>query len=116
MFNFYRRSATGQSMPSWLMHPGKVLMCRNDKNSKYDPLMDEVDVLEANPQYTHLEVAKGHETTISFKRLAPAGISSNENTNIFNHIDHVEDVENISQVTEDAITTQNAENEGESAI
>lgn len=50
------------------------------------------------------------------KNLAPTGISSNENTNIFYPIDHAQDVEEVSQVTGDTITTQNIENEGESAI
>ena len=113
MFNFHRRCATGQSIPSWLRHPGKVLMRRNVRNSKYDPLMDKLDVLEANPQHAHMKLAEGWETTISFKRLGPAEI--NKNTNIFNNIDHAADVENVPQATEDATTTQNVEDEGESA-
>ena len=75
--------------------------------------MDEVDLLETNPQYAHVKLAEGRETTVLIKQLSPAGISSNENTNIFNHIDHVQDVENVPLVTNDVITTQKVENEWE---
>ena len=54
IFNFHRHSTTGKSMLSWLMHPGKVLMHRNARKSMYDPLVDEVDLLEGDSQYAHL--------------------------------------------------------------
>ena len=37
MFNYQRKSATGYSVPSWLSEPGKVLLKRFVKNSKYEP-------------------------------------------------------------------------------
>ena len=42
LFNFQRRSSNGSSVPSWLMQPGTVLMKRNVRRSKYEPLVDEV--------------------------------------------------------------------------
>ena len=53
LFNFNRRSGTGTSLPSWLSEPGKVLLRRFVRQSKQEPLVDEVDLLEANPQYAH---------------------------------------------------------------
>ena len=43
------------------------------RTSKSDPLMDEVQLLQANPQYTHVHVryADGRETTVSVWHLAP---------------------------------------------
>ena len=103
-------------MTSRLMHPVKVLMHRNVRNSKYDPLEHKLDLLESNPQYAHVKLAEGRETTVSTKQLFPAGISSNKNRNIFNHNDRAQDVDNVPQVTEDTITTKNVNNEEESTI
>ena len=49
LFNYQRKSATGYSVPTWLSEPGKVLLKRFVKNSKYDPDVIEVEHLEANP-------------------------------------------------------------------
>ena len=49
LFNYQRRSTTGQSVPSWLTTPGPVLIKRHVRNSKYDPLVDEAELIEANP-------------------------------------------------------------------
>ena len=80
IFSFHRH--TGQSMPSLLIHPGNVLIHRNVRNSKNDPLVDKIDLPEADPQYAHAKQAEGRETTISIKQLASAGISSKK-TQIF---------------------------------
>ena len=40
---------------------------------KYDPLVDEVELLEANPQYAHVRLPDGRETTVSIRHLAPRG-------------------------------------------
>ena len=73
LFKFSRRSTTGQSLPTWLMTPGPVLMRRNVRQSKYEPLVDEVQLIEANTQYAHVRMKDGRETTVSTKQLAPAG-------------------------------------------
>jgi len=72
MFNFTRRSSSGQSMPSWLCEKGKVLLRRHVRHSKFEPLVDEVELLQANPNYAHVRYADGHETTVSTRHLAPA--------------------------------------------
>ena len=73
LFNFNRRSGTGTSLPSWLSEPGKVLLRRFVRQSKQEPLVDEVDLLEANPQYAHIKFPNGRETTVSVRDLAPVG-------------------------------------------
>lgn len=73
LFNYVRKSTTGSSLPSWLLEPGKILIERNVRFSKYDPYVDEGDLVEANPQYALVKFSDGRETTVSTKQLAPAG-------------------------------------------
>ena len=72
-FSYHRKSSTGCSLPSWLTSPGKVLLKRHVRQSKYEPLVEEVDLLEANPNYAHIRKADGKETTVSLRDLAPRG-------------------------------------------
>ena len=69
--NFQRRSATGHAIPMWLSKPGPVLLKRNVRHSKYEPLVDEVELVEANPQYAHIRYPNGRESTVSIRQLAP---------------------------------------------
>ena len=71
LFNYQRKSATGYSVPTWLSEPGKVLLKRFVKNSKYDPDLIEVELLEANPQYAYIKYPNGRESTVSLRHLAP---------------------------------------------
>ena len=72
-FKFERRSSTGGSVPTWLSTPGPVLLKRHVRASKSDPLVDEVQLLQANPQYAHVRHTDGRETTVSIRHLAPRG-------------------------------------------
>lgn len=76
LMNFARRSTAGSSIPSWLCNPGPVLLKRHVRHSKTEPLVDEVELLEANPQYAHIRYPDGRETTVSIRHLAPAGDTS----------------------------------------
>ena len=71
-------------MPSWLMNLGKVLIRRNVRHGEYDPIVDEIDLLEANPQYAFVKLPDGRETTVSTKQLAPAG---DVETNLINNVE-----------------------------
>ena len=51
-------------------------MRRNVHQSKHDPLVDEVEIIEANPQYAYVRYLDGRESTVSTKQLAPAGVSA----------------------------------------
>ena len=77
--NFSRHSSTGSSTPSWLAEPGPVYVKRHVRHSKFDPLVEKADVLQANPHYAHIRYPDGRETTVSTKHLAPYG-----------HVEHVE--------------------------
>ena len=75
-FGFPQRSLSGASVPTWLATPGPaVLLKRQVRSSKTDPLVDEVELLEANPNYAHVRYPDGRETTVSIKHLAPKGQS-----------------------------------------
>ena len=69
LFNFQRRSTGGQSIPSWLTTPGPVLLKRHVRNSTFEPLVDGVELIEANP-YAHVKLPNGKEGTVSLKHLA----------------------------------------------
>ena len=49
------------------------MLKRHVRHSKYDPLEDELELIEANPQYAHVRYLNGRETTVSIRHLAPAG-------------------------------------------
>lgn len=49
MFAFQRKSPNGVSLPTWLMTSEKVYLRRQDRASKYDPLVEEVELMEVNP-------------------------------------------------------------------
>jgi len=80
MFTHARRSTNGTTIPSWLANPGKVLMKSHVRTSKYSPLVEEVDLIEANPEYALIRRPDGRESTVSLKHLAPKGDDS-----IFGH-------------------------------
>ena len=71
MFAFERRSASGSSLPSWLLQPGDVLLKRFGNKSKYDPAVDVVELLEANQNFAHVRFHDGREDTVALRNLAP---------------------------------------------
>ena len=72
-FGFPRRSSAGASIPTWLATPGPVYFKRQVRTSKMDPLVDEMELLQANPHYAHVRYPDGRETTVATKHLAPKG-------------------------------------------
>ena len=72
-FGFPRRSSAGASIPTWLATPGPVYIKRQVRTSKMDPLVDEVELLQANPHYAHVRYPDGRETTVATEHLAPKG-------------------------------------------
>ncbi len=75
LFSYERRTKNGSALPTWLMEPGTVLLRRHVRN-KTDPLVDEVDLLEANPRYAYVRFQNGREDTVSIKDLAPVATPS----------------------------------------
>ena len=53
-------------MNHWLsLYPTHIL------NVEYESLVDEAELIEANPQYAHVRLRNGRETTVSLRDLAP---------------------------------------------
>ena len=65
----------GKAIPSWLLHSGPVLLRRFVRN-KGDPLCDEVELLEANPNFAHIKYPDGRESTVSTRDLPPCPINA----------------------------------------
>lgn len=88
MFNHPRRSPNGVSLPAWLMIPGPVLIKKSVRHSKFDPIVEEGQLLQSNPNYSHIRYSDGREGTISNRHLAPlpsddAELSSDDEPNVF---------------------------------
>ena len=71
-FNFPRKTAVGPSLPAWLQNPGPVYLRRHVRNRKTDPLVDPVELLQANPEFAYIRHQDGREDTVSLRDLAPA--------------------------------------------
>ncbi|KAA3674997.1 uncharacterized protein DEA37_0001169 [Paragonimus westermani] len=52
---------------------GPVLLKKQQRASKYDPLVEEVELLDCNPKYAHVRLPNEKEETVSVKHLAPRG-------------------------------------------
>ena len=50
--------------------------------SKSDPLCDQVELIDANPNYAHIRHPDGRETTVSLTDLAPCPQASGKNTDV----------------------------------
>ena len=71
LFNFARRTGQGTSLPTWLTNPGPVFMRRHVRTRKNDPLVDEVELIHANPSYAFIRHPDGRESSVSLRDLAP---------------------------------------------
>ena len=49
------------------------MLKRQVRHSKTEPLVDEVELLQANPNYAHVRYPDGQDTTVSTRHLAPVG-------------------------------------------
>ena len=68
---YSRRTASGPILPTWLLEKGKALLRRHVRPSKYDPLVDEVEIVDTNPCYARVCLPNGREKTVSLRDLAP---------------------------------------------
>ena len=64
LFKHKRRSSFGVSVPTWLSSPGRVYLRRHANPSKYDPVVEEVDLVHATPSYARVRFPTGRETTV----------------------------------------------------
>ncbi|GFV33825.1 hypothetical protein TNCV_1069321 [Trichonephila clavipes] len=81
MFSHPRRSHNGCSIPIWLTKPGPVLMKNQMRANKYEPIVQEVELIETNPDYAHVKLGDGRETTVSIRHLAPRGETTRSEDN-----------------------------------
>lgn len=72
MFKNSRRSHYGNSVPSWLSLIGQILLRNHNQLSKYSPLVEEVELVEANPGYANVRFIDGRVKTMSISDSAPA--------------------------------------------
>ena len=59
-----------------------MLLKRSVRSSKYDPFADEVEIIQANPDYAFVRFADGVESTVSLRRLAPLGDMKLDNDSV----------------------------------
>ena len=67
---YHRCSSSGISIPSWLTSSDHALLKRHVRQSKYDPVVDEVELVDVNPYYAHIKFSNGKESTVSLRDLA----------------------------------------------
>ena len=108
MFKYSRKSSSGNSIPSFLTNPCKVYLKNFVRTSKQDPLVQEVDLIQANPTYAYVRYPDGRESTVSIKHLArcPKTVSKEETSEDVNDVDMTNTNENntneeVSDVTND---------------
>ena len=107
LFAFQRRTTTGHTLPTWLMNKGTVLLRKHARTSKYDPICEEVELLEATPTYAKVKLDSGREQTVSLRDLAP--LPSSEITNeITNEVSPDESVAEMGNNQEDHRHRQNS--------
>ena len=115
---FNRRSTLGTSVPSWLSSPGPVLLKRHVRTSKYDPLVDEVKLIQASPTHARVRLQNGREVTVSLRDVAPfgekevlddVGLQPSNNTELLPE----ENLNNSQSSYDKVVTDSSAENEPE---
>ena len=82
-----------------LYHRGShhLLVKKHVRNSKYDDLVDEAELIEANPQYAHIRLTSGRETTVSLRDLAPLSptVDAGGDSSVLDTIEENSDVEDV---------------------
>ena len=70
LFNFSRKSTSGQSIPTWVK-PGPIYIRQSPKHNKGEPPVTEATLLHSNPLYAHVRLPSGKETSINIRDIAP---------------------------------------------
>ena len=84
MFCYGRKSFNGVSLPSWVKL-GPIYVKNHNRNDKSDLLVEEAELLEANPQYAYVRLEDGREIPVSVRDLAPKAITSREENHVNNY-------------------------------
>ena len=72
LFKFPRRFVPGMTIPTWLLDSRSAYLRRFVRNSKYEPLVDPIEIVHANPSYSHVRFPNGRIDTVSNTDLSPA--------------------------------------------
>lgn len=70
-FTFQRCTTHGNSLPSWLMNLGPVLLRQFICTTKNDPSVDRVNLIDSNQSFAYVRYPDGRESTVSVQDLAP---------------------------------------------
>jgi len=100
LFAFPRKTSSGTSIPSWLLRSDKVYLRKYIRN-KDEPLVEEVELLEANPQYAHIKFSSGREDTVSIEDLAPSNLTDSSF-----HLNPPTDSSSLESVEEGTLSTR----------
>ena len=66
MFCHDKKSFNGVSLPSWVK-PGPIYVKNHNRNDKFDLLVEEAKLLQANPQYAYEKLEDGREIRVSLR-------------------------------------------------
>ena len=69
LFKFNRKSTSGRSLPSWVK-PGPIYIRDRTRTHKNAPAVTEATLIHANPEYAHVQLPSGVQTTVNIKELA----------------------------------------------
>ena len=84
-FNFNRRSRSKRSLPAWLSTQDPVMLLKFLRYHKNDDLVEEVQLLDSNPQYANIRYRDGRERSVFLSDLSPCpqGLNSCETESRF---------------------------------
>ncbi|KAG5879688.1 hypothetical protein JTB14_006473 [Gonioctena quinquepunctata] len=79
MFIYPRRTLNGFSLPSWLTSSGPVSMKKQVCESKYDPFVEEEELMESNEGYARWKVSIRHLAPYHERRTAKGNGTAMDN-------------------------------------
>jgi hypothetical protein len=68
-FSFTRKSSSGNSIPSWMTSSEKALLRKHARNSKHDPLVELVELVNVNPTMLTFDFLTGERIQLLFEIL-----------------------------------------------
>lgn len=73
MFIHVRKYYNGSPLLTWLTQPSPILMKNHIHVTKYESIVQEVELTGTNSDYAHIKLSIGRETTISIPHLVLKG-------------------------------------------
>ena len=70
---FNRRSTLGTSIPSWLSSPKPVFLNRHVRTSKYNSLVDKIELIQVSSSHASVRLQNVWEVTVSLRSVTPFG-------------------------------------------